>query len=187
MAENKKVMEEEAVDTKETKAEQTCEETKDTKETAAEEAKETAAEEKDTKKEEKSEKKANDLETEIKSIRLSAATTLVDKAIQLGLIPEALKDSQLKSFEGDFDAQKVILTKLIADKETANGQGGDQTKLKEVILAGKTTTTIGDTEESFDYLQKHNTVKLAKIRDEQPEQYAKLAKDYAAGVRHTNK
>ncbi len=32
-------MEEEAVDTKETKAEQTCEETKDTKETAAEEAK----------------------------------------------------------------------------------------------------------------------------------------------------
>ena len=29
MAENKKVMEEEAVDTKETKAEQTCEETKD--------------------------------------------------------------------------------------------------------------------------------------------------------------
>ena len=54
---NKKVMEEEAVDTKETKAEQTCEETKDTKETAAEETKETAAEEKDTKKEEKSEKK----------------------------------------------------------------------------------------------------------------------------------
>lgn len=45
MAENKKVMEEEAVDTKETKAEQTCEETKDTKETAAEETKETAAEE----------------------------------------------------------------------------------------------------------------------------------------------
>ena len=57
MAENKKVMEEEAVDTKETKAEQTCEETKDTKEPAAEETKETAAEEKDTKKEEKSEKK----------------------------------------------------------------------------------------------------------------------------------
>ena len=50
MAENKKVMEEEAVDTKETKAEQTCEETKDTKETAAEETKETAAEEKDTRK-----------------------------------------------------------------------------------------------------------------------------------------
>ena len=57
MAENKKVMEEEAVDTKETKAEQTCEETKDTKETAAEETKETAAEEKDTKKEENPKKR----------------------------------------------------------------------------------------------------------------------------------
>ena len=57
MAENKKVMEEEAVDTKETKAEQTCEETKDTKETAAEETKETAAEDKDTRIDEKSEQR----------------------------------------------------------------------------------------------------------------------------------
>ena len=131
--------------------------------------------------------KVEELEAEIKTIRLSGATVLVDKAVALGLIPATLKDSQVKAFEGDYDGQTAILSKLIGEKETANGQGGDQTKLKEVILAGKTTTTITDTEESFDYLQKHNTVKLAKIRDEQPEQYAKLAKDYAAGVRHTNK
>lgn len=131
--------------------------------------------------------KVEELEAEIKTIRLSGATVLVDKAVALGLIPATLKDSQVKAFEGDYDGQTAILTKLIGEKETANGQGGDQSKLKEVILAGKTTTTIGDTEETFDYLQKHNTVKLAKIRDEQPEQYAKLAKDYAAGVRHTNK
>lgn len=131
--------------------------------------------------------KVEELEAEIKTIRLSSATVLVDKAVALGLIPATLKDSQVKAFEGDYDGQTAILTKLIGEKETANGQGGDQSKLKEVILAGKTTTTITDTEESFDYLQKHNTVKLAKIRDEQPEQYAKLAKEYAAGVRHTNK
>ena len=131
--------------------------------------------------------KVEELEAEIKTIRLSGATVLVDKAVALGLIPATLKDSQVKAFESDYDGQTAILSKLIGEKETANGQGGDQTKLKEVILAGKTTTTITDTEESFDYLQKHNTVKLAKIRDEQPEQYAKLAKDYAAGVRHTNK
>lgn len=131
--------------------------------------------------------KVEELEAEIKTIRLSGATVLVDKAVALGLIPATLKDSQVKAFEGDYDGQTAILTKLIGEKETANGQGGDQSKLKEVILAGKTTTTITDTEESFDYLQKHNTVKLAKIRDEQPEQYAKLAKEYAAGVRHTNK
>lgn len=58
MAENKEVMEEKAVDTEETKAEQTCEETKDTKETAAEETKEAAAGEQDKKEtKEKSEKK----------------------------------------------------------------------------------------------------------------------------------
>lgn len=55
MAENKKVMEEEAVDTKETKAEQTSEETKNTNEQPAEETKEAATEEKDT--EEKKDKK----------------------------------------------------------------------------------------------------------------------------------
>ena len=58
MAENKEVMEEKAVDTEETKAEQTCEKTKDTKETAAEETKEAAAGEQDKKEtKEKSEKK----------------------------------------------------------------------------------------------------------------------------------
>lgn len=132
------------------------------------------------------ESKVTELETEIKGIRLSAATTLVDKAVQLGLIDEALKPSQIKAFEVDFEGQKAILTKLIGDKETADGQNGNHQKVKEVILNGKTTTadTTADTKESFDYLQKHDTVKLAKIRDEQPEQYAKLAKDYAAGVRH---
>ena len=69
MAENKKVMEEEAVDTKETKAEQTCEETKDTKETAAEETKETAAEEKDAfgkKKKDKKDEQIEDLNDRLK-------------------------------------------------------------------------------------------------------------------------
>jgi len=128
--------------------------------------------------------KVTELEAEIKTIRLNGATVLVDKAVALGLIPATLKDSQVKAFESDYDGQTAILTKLISDKETANGQGGDQTKVKEVILAGKSTTPTTTTEESFDYLQKHNTVKLARIREEQPDEYAKLAKDYAAGVRY---
>ena len=69
MAENKKVMEEEAVDTKETKAEQTCEETKDTKETAAEETKETAAEKKGAfgkKKKDKKDEQIEDLNDRLK-------------------------------------------------------------------------------------------------------------------------
>lgn len=136
---------------------------------------------------ETAENKVIALEAEIKGIHTTTATTLVDKAVQLGLIPETLKASQIKAFDGDFDGQKAILTKLIDDKEAANGQNGNQNKVKEVILKGKTTTGATDTVESFDYLQKHDTVKLAKIRDEQPEQYAALAKAYGQGVRHTGK
>lgn len=132
--------------------------------------------------------KVETLEAEIKEIRLGAATVLVDKAIKLGLIPEVLKDSQLKAFEGDFKGQTAILNKLIGDKEVAATQSGNQKAVKEVVLSGKNTTTGAngsDAEESFDYLQKHDSVKLAKIRDEEPDKYAQLAKDYGKGVRYT--
>lgn len=130
------------------------------------------------------ESKVVSLETEIKKIRLSSATVLVDKAVSLGLIPEALKDSQLKSFDADFDGQTAILSKLIQEEEAKDTQKSNQNAVKQVVLNGKSSTNSTTTEETFDYLQKHDTVKLAKIREEQPEQYAALAKAYANGVRH---
>jgi hypothetical protein len=133
------------------------------------------------------ETKVTELETELKTIRLAGATALVDKAVLLGLIPEALKDSQLKAFESDHAGQTAILTRLIGKQEETATQSGNQKAVKEVILKGKTTTGVVDQEETFDYLQKHDVVKLAKIRDEQPEQYAALAKAYGQGVRHTTK
>jgi hypothetical protein len=130
--------------------------------------------------------KVAELEAEIKTIRLSGATALVDKAVQLGLIPATLKDSQVKAFESDFDGQTAILSKLIGDKEAENVGSGNQTAVKEVILKGKATSGVATTapEESFDYLQRHDAVKLSKIRDEEPAKYAQLAKDYQAGVRY---
>jgi hypothetical protein len=130
--------------------------------------------------------KVAELEAEIKTIRLSGATALVDKAVQLGLIPATLKDSQVKAFESDFDGQTAILSKLIEDKEAENVGSGNQTSVKEVILKGKETSGVVITapEESFDYLQRHDAVKLSKIRDEEPAKYAQLAKDYQAGVRY---
>jgi hypothetical protein len=136
---------------------------------------------------ETAETKVTVLETELKTIRLAGATALVDKAVLLGLIPEALKDSQLKAFETDFEGQKAVLSKLIDDKEAESGQNQDHNKLKEVILSGKGGKGATDTEETFDYLQKHDVVKLAKIRDEEPAKYAALSKAYGQGVRHTNK
>lgn len=122
---------------------------------------------------------------ELTNIKTAEATSLVDRAILLGLIPESLKASQIKAFDADFDGQKVILSKLISDKEAETGTNTDQSKIKEVVLAGKNGhNQETDPKETFDYLQKYDTVKLAKIRQDTPEKYEKIAKDYANGVRY---
>ncbi|MDX6187982.1 HK97 family phage prohead protease [Flavobacterium sp. Fl-318] len=132
------------------------------------------------------ETKVTALEAEVKGIRLTAATDLVEKAVVLGLIPTALKDSQIKAFDGNFEEQKAILSKLIGDKEAENVGNGNQAAVKEVILSSRSTTgnVLTTPEESFDYLQKHDAVKLSKIRDDEPAKYAQLAKDYQTGVRY---
>lgn len=124
------------------------------------------------------------LKKTINETRTAEATTLVDKAVQLGLIPEALKESQLKQFEADFEGQKAVLSKLVADKEAENTQQGKTNTVREVVL-GAGAKPRATTDESFDYLQKHNPAKLRQLRDEQPEEYARLAKEYAKGVRYT--
>ena len=73
----------------------------------------------------------------------------MDKAVQLGLIPEALKESQLKQFEADFDGQKTVLSKLVADKEAENTRQGKANTVREVVLgAGVKPTDTAN--ESFD-------------------------------------
>ena len=135
---------------------------------------------------EKAEAEVVALKKTIRDIHKSEATTLVDKAVQLGLIPEALKESQLKQFETDFDGQKAVLSKLVADKEAENTQQGKANTVREVVL-GVGAKPTGTANENFDYLQKYNPAKLRQLRDEQPEEYARLAKEYANGARYTGK
>ena len=135
---------------------------------------------------EKAEAEVVALKKTIRDIHKSEATTLVDKAVQLGLIPEALKESQLKQFEADFDGQKAVLSKLVADKEAENTQQGKANTVREVVLGAGAKPT-GTANESFDYLQKKNPERLRAIRDKEPEEYARLAKEYADGVRYTEK
>lgn len=135
---------------------------------------------------EKAEAEVVALKKTISETRTAEATTLVDKAVQLGLIPQALKESQLKQFEADFDGQKAVLSKLVADKEAENTQQGKANTVREVVLGAGAKPT-GTADENFDYLQKYNPAKLRQLRDEQPEEYARLAKEYAKGVRYTQK
>ena len=135
---------------------------------------------------EKAEAEVVTLKKVIKDTHTAEATTLVDKAVALGLIPEVLKESQLKQFETDFDGQKAVLSKLVADKEAENTRQGKNNTVREVVLGAGAKPT-GTADESFDFLQKHNPAKLRQLRDEQPEEYARLAKEYANGVRYTGK
>ena len=135
---------------------------------------------------EKAEAEVVTLKKVIKDTHTAEATTLVDKAVALGLIPEVLKESQLKQFEADFDGQKAVLSKLVADKEAENTQQGKNNTVREVVLGAGAKPT-GGAEETFDYLQKRNPERLRAIRDKEPEEYARLAKEYANGVRYTEK
>ncbi len=130
---------------------------------------------------EKAEQRVAELEKKQKDTETAEATSLVDKAIELGLIPEALKTSQLNAFESDFDNQKVTLSKLIEAKEKENDLNGKNETIKTITLSksDKKGVTL-----SFDYLQKNAPEKLREIRNNQPDEYARLAKDYAKGVRH---
>ena len=135
---------------------------------------------------EKAEAEVVALKKTISETRTAEATTLVDKAVQLGLIPQALKESQLKQFEADFDGQKAVLSKLVADKEAENTRQGKANTVREVVLGAGAKPT-GTADESFDYLQKKNPERLRALRDKEPEEYARLAKEYANGVRYTGK
>lgn len=138
---------------------------------------------------ETAENESKDLKVKLVAITTAEAISLVDKAVSLGLISEGLKAVQLKAFEAGFDGQKAILSKLITDAEAVAGQNQNHNALREVILGGKGGTSVAPAtgEASFDYLQKHNVVELKRIRDNEPIQYAQLAKDYEKGVRHTPK
>lgn len=61
-------------------------------------------------------------------------------------------------------------------------------KVTELIRNGKAnlskTATEDEEKECFDYLQKHNHVELSRIRKEEPDRYAALAKDYQNGKRY---
>jgi hypothetical protein len=126
--------------------------------------------------------KAAKAENALKVILSKQADTLVEKAVSLGLVPDALKETIRGSFDTDHEAQTVKLTKMISDKEAADGADETHGQLKEVILGkdGKKP----EVKLTFDYLQKHDVPKLKDIRDNNPTEYARLAKEYGQGVRH---
>lgn len=133
---------------------------------------------------EKAEKKAEALKTELNGIKSTEAGSLIDRAIALNLIPEALKEQQLKAFEADFEGQKTVLSKLLKDAGEENELDHKQNTVKEIVLGNGQSKKKGEIKLTFDYLQKHNVAELRRLKEEEPKEYARLAKEYGEGVRH---
>lgn len=127
------------------------------------------------------ETKANGLETELKEVKDKEADSLIAKGVELGLIHEDFKETIKGAFGVDFEKEKAKLTKLIEDKEVELKQDQTHQTIRDVVLGGGKATNVKLT---FDYLQKHEPEQLRKIRDEQPQEYARLAKEYGKGIRH---
>lgn len=138
---------------------------------------------------ETAENEAKEWKDKFVQLQKTEAENLVEKAVKLGLVNEALKSAQVTDLLSDFDAKKVVLAKLIEDKEKElDKTGKTRTVATAVQLAkGANVTESEDGKDSFDFLQRHNAVELKRIQEEEPEKYAKLAKEYASGVRYTAK
>lgn len=134
------------------------------------------------------EARVKELENEIQLNRTNEANALIERGVALGLISEDFKPAIELAFKHDHEGQRVSLTKSIADKEKATGTEAAHGKVMEIHLSGKGAQgKPGDTEECFDYLQKHNPVELARLHKEDNAKYVELAKAYGEGKRYAPK
>jgi len=81
---------------------------------------------------------------------------------------------------------KVVTTTNVTNPPVA-GNTKKEVKVTDLIQVGRqhaNGTAVEKNEDSFDYLQRHNKIELARIQKEEPEKYAALTKDYANGVRY---
>ena len=123
------------------------------------------------------------LKADLEKVRSTEINKIVDEAVELSLIPEVLKESQKKALEGDFENQSKVMLSLI-EKARKNKTDAKKQGLVTDFVEGQAGAS-NDDKLSFDYLQKHDPAKLKEIKENTPEQYNKLAAEYARGKRYT--
>lgn len=109
-----------------------------------------------------------DLPEEKKSFFLKLAKTNLESAMEFLNLAKPVEAAA---------APEAPVTTTVQKKDT---------KLVDLIQKGK-TEQLTDGKDSFDYLQRHNSVELGRIRTEEPERYAELVKKYQGGERYTAK
>lgn len=124
---------------------------------------------------------ATEWENKYKNLQKTQAESLVDKAVELGLINEALKTAQVNDLLSNFEEKQPVFAQLISEAEENEAKETRTGTVEAVVRTANKKS--GEQEQNFDWLQKNNPVALAKIRTENPAKYAELAKEYANGVR----
>jgi hypothetical protein len=117
------------------------------------------------------------LKGEVEAGQETEATELVDKAIKLGLFPEALKNIQLTAFKGDFNSHKVTLSKLISEKETEANKTTNVKLLNNFLTkpAGARSAEGGNEGDvTFLKLSKDNPTELIRLKREEPDTFIQL-------------
>lgn len=118
------------------------------------------------------EKIAANLEPEKKAFFLTLSKTNIADAMQFLALNE--KTVELKS-EVEASAQEIAPATVVKK----------DVKVSQLIQMGKNAAAAAaDGKDTFDYLQRHDSVELSRIKKEEPETYSKLVADYAKGVRY---
>lgn len=118
---------------------------------------------------------------EFKTAELSAKKTKADNFVNKLITEGKLKASDTTEVErfrklatDDFEFAESLASKLAGKSNLSSNLQSGKKKQEEVE----------DEDLTFDYLQKHDTAKLASIQANDPELYSKLASDYRKGVRY---
>jgi hypothetical protein len=109
-----------------------------------------------------------DLPAEAKAFFVELSKTNMPGALQFLNLQKAAAPADAAAPVSTVVTKEVKLTDLIKKPEGAVGLAAE----------GKNT---------FDYLQRHNTVELSRIRKDEPEKYDALVAEYSNGVRYTGK
>ncbi|SDE76873.1 hypothetical protein [Riemerella columbipharyngis] len=131
------------------------------------------------------EKSAKEWKAKYMTVQNAKAESIVNEAVTLGIIPENLKSVQLGLLQSNYEETAPKFEEAIKlAKETKIKQDVGKALNEAINLAKNSGKPSGDSKETFDYMQRYDVAKLRKIKETEPEKYAQLAKDYAAGVRY---
>lgn len=120
------------------------------------------------------EKESEGLDKEQKEIFVTLSKSNVKQAI-----------AYAQSFKADGGGEDA---KAESGKQESKTKLQKDVKVSDLIKLKKGEGAASEEgKDSFDYLSKHNSVELKRIRTEEPEKYAQLSREYAKGVRYTGK